>query len=287
MNQFSKKLTLLRVAMKDNNLDAYIVPSTDPHLGEYVPDHWREIAWLTGFSGSSATVIVTDSFAGLWTDSRYFIQAENQLADTEFVLVKPTLNDKKDYIEWLAGNITSGSKVGLDGRLFSITRVRKIRKALEEKKIFLDINCDLISELWTDRPEMSDSGAFDHSVSFCGKDRSVKIAEVRKQMKSMGVNYHLLTSPDDIMWLLNIRGNDVKYCPLLMSFAIVNEDQILLFVEEDKIPMKLAIEFDKIGIIMLPYEETEGMLSTLSSDSAILVTPGTTSASLFNSIPRE
>ncbi|HPT20936.1 MAG TPA: aminopeptidase P family protein [Bacteroidales bacterium] len=285
MNPFAKKIALLRASMKENNLDAYIIPSTDPHLGEYVPDYWREIAWLTGFTGSAATVVVTDSFAGLWTDSRYFIQAENQLENTGCVLVKPALTEKKDYIEWLTCNMKAGSRAGIDGKIFSIARVRKIRKQLEEKKIFLDINCDLIAELWTDRPAVSDSMAFDHPVSFCGNDRSLKITEVRTKMKAMGVGYHLLTSPDDIMWLLNIRGNDVKYCPLLMSYAIVNEDQILLFVEESKIPMKLAMEFDRLGIVMLPYEETEGILTTLSSDLAILITPGTTSASMYNSIP--
>ncbi|MCE5347780.1 MAG: aminopeptidase P family protein [Bacteroidales bacterium] len=286
MNPFVKKLTLLRASMKENNLDAYIIPSTDPHLGEYVPDHWRIIAWLTGFTGSSATVVVTDSFAGLWTDSRYFIQAENQLSGSDFILMKPTIGSKKDYIEWLDDNIRTGCRIGIDGRTFSIARIRKIRKDLEEKKVLFDLNCDLISELWTDRPPMSDSPAFDHLISFCGKERSVKMAEVREQMKGMGVNYHLLTSPDDIMWLLNIRGNDVKYSPLLMSFAIINEDQILLFAEENKIPIKLAAEFDKLGIVMLPYEEIEGMLTTLPSDSVILITPATTSASLYNSIPQ-
>jgi Xaa-Pro aminopeptidase len=129
------------------------------------------------------------------------------------------------------------------------------------------------------------SVAFDHSVGFCGKERSVKIAEVRQKMRNQNVNYHLLTSIDDIMWLLNIRGNDVKYSPLMTSFAIVGEEQILLFADENKIPLKLASEFDKLDIVLLPYEETGGMLTTLSPDSTILITPGTTSASLFDSIP--
>ena len=285
MSSFVEKLALLRAVMKENNIDAYIIPSTDPHLGEYVPDHWRIIAWLSGFTGSAATIVVTDSFAGLWTDSRYFIQAENQLHGSGYVLMKPVLPEKKDFMDWMVDNLKDESRIALDGRTFSIERMRKIEKSLEGKKVSFDIDCDLISGLWTDRPLMPVSAAFDHPVVFCGKDRSMKIAEVRVQMRKQNGNYHLLTSIDDIMWLLNIRGNDVKYSPLLTSFAIVGEEQILFFADESKIPLRLASEFDKLDIVMLPYEDTSAILSTLPPDSAILITPATTSACLFNSIP--
>ena len=271
--------------MKDGNIDIYIIPSTDPHLGEYIPDHWRIIAWLTGFTGSAATVIITDSFAGLWTDSRYFIQAENQLTGTGFVLMKPLLPENKDFIEWLVDNFNTGGKIAFDGRTLSIVSMRKIEKALEGRNVLFDIDCDLISGLWTDRPSMPLSVVFDHSVVFCGKERSLKIAEVREQMRKQNVNYHLLTSIDDIMWLLNVRGNDVKYSPLLTSFVIVGQEQILLFTDENKIPVKLASAFDKLDIVILPYEETAGMLSALPAGATILITPGTTSAALFNAIP--
>jgi Xaa-Pro aminopeptidase len=285
MTSFIETLALLRGIMKENNVDAYIIPSTDPNLGEYVPDHWRIITWLSGFTGSAATVIITDSFAGLWTDSRYFIQAEYQLDGSGFVLMKPAFPEKNDFISWMADNINTGSKIALDGRIFSIEQKRNIEKSLEGKNVSFDINCDLISRLWTDRPPMPQSIAFDHSTRFCGKERSDKIAEVREQMRIKGIDYHLLTSIDDIMWLLNIRGNDIKYSPLLISFAIVGEEQILLFTDERKIPPKLVSEFDKLEIVILPYEETAGILSTLSPDSSILLNPVTASSSLFNSIP--
>jgi Xaa-Pro aminopeptidase len=285
MNPCTERLALLRTSMKDNSIDTYIIPSTDPHLGEYVPDHWRIIEWLTGFTGSASTVIVTDTFAGLWTDSRYFIQAENELRGTGFVVMKPSLTDGKDFNDWLADNVDPGSKVALDGITFSIMRLRKLKTSLGGKSVSLDIDCDLISGLWTERPPMPASVAFDHPVSFSGKEREAKITEVREQMKQKGIDYHLLTSVDDIMWMLNIRGNDLRYSPLLTSFAIVGEEQILLFADENKIPFRMALEFDKLGIVMLPYEETSGMLSTLQDDSVILITPATTSAALFNSIP--
>jgi len=286
MNPFLEKLTFLQTALKDDGIDYYIIPSTDPHLGEYVPDHWRIIPWLTGFTGSAATIIVTTSFAGLWTDSRYFIQADNQLEGSGFNLMKPELHGNNDFIEWLSENIHPGSKIALDGRTSSIVLLRRIKKLSESKALSVDIDCDLISELWTDRPSLSDLPAFDHPVIFCGKERSVKIREVREEMKSINVGYHLLTSLDDIMWLLNIRGHDVNFSPLLTSFAIVGEEQILLFTDESKIPYKLASEFDKLNIVMLPYEETAGMLATLYTDATILITPETTSASLYNSIPK-
>jgi Xaa-Pro aminopeptidase len=285
MQSSDEKLGRLRASMKEHAINAYIIPNTSPHLDEYIPDHWRIIAWLTGFTGSAATVVVTDTFAGLWTDSRYFVQAQNQLAGSGFVLMKPVLPEKKDYNEWIVENIKQGNRIALDGRIYSIDRLKKIEKMLELKGISIDIECDLISDIWTDRPAITGSPAFDHSVVYCGKERAVKIGEVQAEMKRMNVNYHLLTSTDDIMWLLNIRGNDVKYSPLLTSFAIIGDAQILLFADENKIPLKLAREFDNLDIVILPYEEAAGILSTLSADDTILITPWTTSAALFNSIP--
>jgi Xaa-Pro aminopeptidase len=285
MNSYFEKLSLLRASMKGKNIDFYLIPSSDPHLGEYIPEHWRLIQWLTGFTGSAGTLVITGSFAGLWTDSRYFIQAEKQLSGSGFILVKPDNSNKNDILNWIQDNIDSGGKIALDGRIFSIDRTRQIAKALETKNISYDFNCDLISELWIDRPPLPVFPAFEHAVKFCGKERSVKIAEVREQMRIKGADFHLLTSPDDIMWLLNIRGSDIKYSPLVISFAVVDQEQILLFAEEGKFPLRLASEFDKLGIVILPYEEAGPIISTLTHDSTILLNPSTTSAAIFNSIP--
>ena len=286
MSDSSQKLAGLRSSMAENNIDAYIISNSDPHIGEYISEHWRINRWLTGFTGSACTVVVTESFAGLWTDSRYFVQAEKQLSGSGFDLMKSMPSKKKEPVEWLVANLKPGDRIGLDGRIFSIGSLRKLEGLLKDQNISFDTGCDLISELWSDRPTVSGSPVFDHPVIFCGKERSVKIEEVRSEMNRLSVDYHLLTSPDDIMWLLNIRGSDLKYSPLLLSFAIIDNTQILLFAEESKIPFKLAREFDILGIILLPYEETAGMLSTLPSESSILITPGTTSAELYNSVPK-
>ena len=274
----------LRKSMSESNIDAYIVLPTDPHLGEYIPDHWRIIHWLTGFSGSAATVVLTGTFAGLWTDSRYFIQARNQLIGSGYEFMEP-VSGKDGLNDWLKENIKDGSSIGIDGRTIPVSRLRIFRNLLTSKLVTIDIECDLISDLWTGRPPLVFTPAFDHPLLYCGKDRKIKIDEVRDKMRQRNVNYHLLTSLDDIMWLLNIRGNDVKYSPLLTSFALIGEEQILFFAEENKIPLKMARDFDNLGIIMLPYEDAAGMLSTLPRDEAILINPETTSAALLSALP--
>jgi Xaa-Pro aminopeptidase len=263
MQHSVEKLARLRALMKESQIDAYIIPDTDPNMDEYVPDHWRIIAWLTGFTGSSATVVITDSFAGLWTDSRYLLQAEEQLINSGFSLIRQVSFDRNGFISWIIQNMPEGSTIGFDGNIFSVLRFRKLRQAASDNSFTVNPECDLISELWTDRPALPSTMAFDHDVVFCGKDRLQKLNDVRSEMSAVKADYHLLTSPDDIMWLLNIRARDIRYSPLLLSFAIVGMEQVLLFAEEGKIPLKIAREFDRLGIVLLPYEEAAGMLTTL------------------------
>ena len=285
MSQSVEKLALLRAAMKQNGINAYIIPLSDPHIGEYIPDHWNIITWLTGFTGSAATVVITDSFAGLWTDSRYYIQAENELVASGFKLVKPEGSINSGYSDWLAENVYEESRIALDGNIFPVDQAIKLKERLKEKKITFDFDSDMVSDIWIDRPPLPSSAAWDHSTEFSGKERSKKISEVREQMKKRGVDYQLLTSPDDIMWLLNIRGNDLPYSPLIFSFAIIGGEQSLLFADQERFSRELALEFDRLGIIMLPYEETAGMISSLIDGNTILHSPSKTSVSLFNSIP--
>ena len=285
MNDAGEKLALIRAALKQNSIDAYIIPLSDPHLGENIPDHWKIIQWLTGFTGSAATVVITDSFAGLWTDSRYFIQAETELEGSGFSLVKPESFVPSDYTDWMAEKMDRNGRIGLDGRIISVTNYRKLEKKLRNKNVDIFIECDIISNLWKERPPMPSSEAWDFPVRFAGKDRSVKIAALREEMKKKGVSMHLLTSVDDIMWLLNIRGNDVPYSPLCISYALAGETQFYLFIDRRKIPSFLASEFERLGVEMLPYEEVSLRISSLSGRDSILITPSTTCVSLYNSIP--
>ncbi|HSO77225.1 MAG TPA: aminopeptidase P family protein [Bacteroidales bacterium] len=287
LNVYKKRLTGLRAAMKKKSIDALIVPITDPHLGEYVPEHWRVIEWLTGFTGSAATVVITSRFAGLWTDSRYFIQAEEQLQNSGFELVKLKIPHTPEYIDWLASTIKKDGKIAVDGRVISIGLVRLLETALEPVGASLNIKIDLIKGLWTDRPPLPTEPAFDHPVKYAGRSRADKISDVRARMAEMGADYQLCTSADDIMWLLNIRGNDISFSPLVISFALIGPDQVLLFADEEKVPGKMKAAFDGDNVVILPYDMVSTVLASLADNAVLLLSPGTTSASIFRSIPRK
>jgi len=281
----NRNLGSIRKQMKNNGIDAYIIPITDPHLGEYVPDHWRIVRWLTGFTGSAANVVITESFAGLWTDSRYFIQAENQLKGSGFELMKLKIPHTPEYIDWLVANLEKGSRVAADGRIMPLGIVQMIEKAFARKKISLDLQHDIVSGIWKDREPMPAAQAFEHPVRFAGKSREQKLAAVRERMQSMGADYHLLTSLDDIAWLLNIRGGDVKFSPLFTSFSIISHKDILLFADSSKIPGSLKEKLEYDGVTIIPYEHINTKLGKLESGKSIIITPGTTSSSLYKSIP--
>ncbi len=284
-NLFKNRLASVRSLMKKKAIDALIVPSSDPHLGEYVPDHWRVIRWLTGFTGSAANVVITRSFAGLWTDSRYFIQAEEQLKDSGFKLVRLKVPHMPEYIGWIADTMKRGNRVAVDGRLISAGQMSLLKACLAEKSVKLTLKGDLVSRLWNDRPSLPAAMAFSHPVEYAGESRSDKITRVRQRMEVMKIDYHLLTSCDDVMWLLNIRGADITYSPLLLSFAIISARQVLLFAIEEKIPSAMKGEFDDDGVVLLPYDMTGPVLSSLPEKCSILLNPATTSAALFTALP--
>jgi Xaa-Pro aminopeptidase len=285
MSDADEKLALIRAALKQSRIDAYVIPLSDPHLGENIPDHWKIIPWLTGFTGSAATVVVTHSFAGLWTDSRYFLQAGTELENSGFTLVRPGSQAPWDYSDWLADNINHNGRVGFDGRIISVKDYRKLKKRLSIKNIDILTDCDLLSGIWKERPPMPLSQVWDFPAGFAGKERSLKITALREEMKKRGIGRHLLTSVDDIMWLLNIRGNDFPYSPLCISYALAEETRFYFFTDKRKIPSNLASEFDRVGVEVLPYEEVYAIISSLSDGKSILINPSATSVSLYNYIP--
>jgi len=284
---YSRRLARVRALMKKKRIDALIVPSADPHLGEYVPDHWRIIRWLTGFSGSTATVVITGGFAGLWTDSRYFIQAEDQLKNSGFQLVKLRVPHTPEHIDWLQAKIKKGNTVAVDGRLISAGNMRLLEAALSSAGAKLNLKADLITPLWQERPPMPDDKAYTLPVRFSGENRASKIKRVRAKMSEMHADYQLLTAADDVMWLLNIRGKDLRYSPLLLSFAIVSSDQVLFFADEDKIPPPMKAELDKDGVVLLPYDTVSSVISHLEEGSTLLLSPSTTSAVLYRAVPKK
>jgi len=283
---YVKRLAEVRALMRKRKLDALIIPSSDPHLGEYVPDHWRVIRWLTGFTGSAGNVVITRTFAGLWTDSRYFIQAEEQLAGSGFELVRLKVPHTPEHIDWLREKVRKGWKVGVDGRLISAVIMKLLLSTMKDSGARLDMRADLITPIWKDRPALPADKAFELDVKYAGLTRMQKLNRVREVMRAIGANYQLLTATDDIMWLLNLRGNDVKYCPLLISFAVLSHEQVFFFADEEKIPFAIKASLDRDGVVLLPYDAVNSVLSHLDDGSVLLLSPHATPAALYRAVSR-
>jgi Xaa-Pro aminopeptidase len=280
-----EKLSAIRKAMQDRQLAAYIIPSGDPHQSEYVAAHWKSRQWISGFTGSAGTVVITHDHAGLWTDSRYFIQAEEQLKGSPVELHKLGIPHTPEHLEWLQDNLPAGSKVGLDGRLFSVGQVRKMAKHFYDKKIGLDTHCDLVGQIWRDRPPLPQTPVFEHDIIFAGVSRSEKIQIVREKMTPAG--YYFLSTLDDIAWLFNLRGQDVECNPVFYAYALIGKDVVWLFIETAKVPEELKATLNQDGIIVKPYQEIEDFLKKLSREHPVLVDPGSTSNQVFSSVLKE
>jgi Xaa-Pro aminopeptidase len=199
------KIQLLREHMKKNGLDAYIIPSSDPHLSEYVADHWKARAWISGFTGSAGTFVAAMDESGLWTDGRYFIQAEKQLAGSEIKLYKMGNHGVPSYTEWIAEKLKNGDCVGFNGRTVSVFDFREMERKLSAKGIRIDKSHDLVGSIWDNRPQIPSDMIFCHDIKYTGMSAKEKIEKVREEMKKVNAENYLVSSLDDIAWLFNIR----------------------------------------------------------------------------------
>lgn len=274
----------IRQLMKRNQMDAYIIPSYDAHQSEYVAEHWKCRQWISGFTGSAGTVVITLTDAGLWTDGRYYIQAEKQLKDSGIRLFRMADPGVPSYAEWLEGVLKEGSTIGFDGNVLSTEMVKNMGEVLKTKEIVLKMEQDLIGELWRDRPEIPKGQIFVHDVKYAGKSRMEKLAEVREELKSKGANYYILTSLDDIAWLLNIRGSDVPNNPVAIANVIVAEHKCYLFIDSSKVPSEVKVELEAEGIELKGYHEIQPFLKSLTSNDAILIDENRTNICLYNAI---
>ncbi len=279
------KLKDLRSALQKQGLAAYIIPSSDPHQSEYVADHWKSRQWVSGFSGSAGTVVITNDHAGLWTDSRYFIQAEKQLKGSGVELHKLIVPHTPEHLDWMKENLPSGSKVGLDGRLFSVGQVRQLAKHFYDKNIELDTNVDLIGEAWKDRPTLPQNPVFEHELKYAGISREAKLQQVREKMGN--ADFHLISTLDDIAWLFNLRGYDVECNPVFYAYAIVGKDAAWLFIETTKVPDNLKEKLNNDGVMIKPYDQVEAFLKNLPEGKTISLDKGTTSNQCYAAISQE
>ncbi len=278
-----EKVQGLRKAMKTAGLDAYIIPSSDPHQSEYVADHWKSRAWISGFTGSAGNVVVTMDHAGLWTDSRYFIQAEDQLKDSNMVLHKLNIPHTPEHVQWICENLAEGSTVGCDARLFSVSQIRRLEKRLGAKGLKLKTGVDLIGALWVDRPALPNKPVFEHALQYAGQSRSSKLEMLRSKMRPNA--HYLVSTLDDIAWMFNLRGSDVACNPVFYAYAVLGKETAYLFTGPGNIDEELKRLLNTDGIIVKGYDEIPNHLNSISPDESILIDAATTNKQLFDAIP--
>lgn len=283
--KYIEKLATIRRLMVDKKIDAYIIPSSDPHISEYLPAHYRCITWASGFTGSSGTLVITQNFAGLWTDSRYFIQGAQQLKDSGFELIQLKVQHAPEYITWLAENLTLKNTVAFDGNLASLVIARAIISGLEPLGIKVNGQVDLLTPVWKNRPDFPTNPAYLLSVEATGKSRIDKLAEVRAEMKKENAEAHLISSLDDLAWLLNIRGNDVKCNPVVLGFVYLTPTAAHLYIKDAKLSEAEIAELNLSGIVLKPYEYVYQSLQSLGV-SSILLDPKRTCFAVYDCIPK-
>jgi len=277
-------LNRLRSSMNEAGIDACIIPSSDPHQNEYIPGHWQFRRWFSGFTGSAGTVVVTKDFAGLWTDSRYFIQAEQQLKGSGIELVKLKIPHTPEHVDWLADRLKKGSQVGIDGRFFSSASVKHLMQQLDPAGIGIQTDVDLLSPLWQNRPGLPETPVYLHETRFAGKSRHEKIAEVKTGMQKLKADLHLITTLDDIAWLLNLRGSDISFCPFFVSYCLVGTHDVSLFIDPAKVPDEVRNELESDHVRILPYDQVESHLRNLEPGLRLYLAPERVNYALMKAI---
>jgi Xaa-Pro aminopeptidase len=280
----NQKLAGLRDAMKGAGVDAYIIPNTDSHQSEYFSEYYRSMTWLSGFTGSNGTIVVTQDFAGLWTDGRYFLQASQQLEGSGIEMMKLEVQINPEYIQWIADNLSENGTVGIDGKLFSISQFDRMQRLFKAKNIQVKTDLDLIDGLWTDRPVVNGNTIFEHFTMYAGQSRADKITAIRAKMETQQVENYLITALDDLAWTFNIRGSDVSYNPVTYGYAVIAKDKAYLFIQPSKVSKDLKFTLENTGVELHDYHEITDFLESLEN-SSILLSSGQTSVWLKDAIP--
>jgi len=267
-----ERIANLRSTLATQDLTAIIVPSADPHLSEYLPEYWQARLWLSGFTGSVGTLVVTADFAGLWTDSRYWVHAADQLEGTGITLEK-LAPGQPNHIDWLAEHLQEGDSVAVDGNVLSIAEQDRLLNAFDANDITLITERDILTSVWTDRPALPNAKLYAHDEQFLAQSATSKLAAVREGMAEAGATHHLLSSLDDIAWLTNLRGADVDYNPVFLSHMLIDADKATLFVDTDKVSEDIAQSLKDSGITLADYSAVQEALSALTPDDLLLLDP--------------
>ena len=281
-----ERIAALREAMKQHKIDAYIIPTSDPHMSEYPADCWKYREWISGFTGSAGTVIITADKAGLWTDSRYFLQASTQLEGTGIELFKMMLPETPTIPEFLTHELKEGQTVGLNGETYSLADARSLEKALAEKEIKLNTNASLIDPIWKERPAIPEAPMFEVPVELSGKSTEDKLIDINKMLHKAGADCTILSALDEVAWTFNIRGTDVAYNPVVISYAFVSEKESVLFVNPKKIPAEIAEHLKKEGVTLADYGMLATFLSRLPERTRVFIDSKRTNVAIYNALPK-
>jgi Xaa-Pro aminopeptidase len=284
MEIIRNRIGALRNAMKNACISACIIPGTDPHASEYIAECWKERVWISGFNGSAGTAVVALDKAGLWTDSRYFLQGAEQLAGTGIELMKQGLPETSDIIPWLATELKAGDRVGVNAQMFSVNGYAAMKADLKMVGIEL-VSIDLLAEVWSDRPSLPLNPFFVFDTKYSGQSTTSKLADLRAEMKKSRANVFVMSALDDIAWLFNIRGNDVDYNPVTIAYALVEDDKATLFVSPEKVTPETTAYLQSEGVSVASYLGIYEALMLVSTSQAVLIDGAKLNQSLFEAIP--
>ena len=281
----SERVEALRKLMAEKGIDAYVVPTADFHQSEYVGEHFKARQFITGFTGSYGTAVITRDDAGLWTDGRYFFQATNEMAGSGISLMKMFVGDTPSVTEFLADAVPEGGTVGFDGRVLAMGEGQEFEEVLSAKNIKIDYSEDLIDQIWEDRPPLSEKPAFFLEEKYSGESTESKLKRVREKMKESGADVHIIASLDDTCWLLNVRGDDIDFFPLMLSYSIVTMDSMELYMDERKLDDQIRAELAKNNVHIHPYNDIYEDIKKLDTSLTAMIDPMKMNYALYKNIP--
>ena len=284
MSQIKERVASLREAMRAAGVSACIIPGTDPHASEYIAEHWKERVWISGFTGSAGTAVVGLEKAGVWTDSRYFLQGAEQLEGSGFDLMKMGMPETPDIISWIGAELKAGERVGVNAQMFSVNGYAAMKAELKIYGVEL-VSIDLPAQVWKDRPALPVDPFFVFDTQYTGCAATEKLTLVRAELKKARANTFIMSALDDIAWLFNIRGKDVDYNPVVIAFALVEEQKATLFVAPEKLTDDTSAYLLSQGVDVAPYSAVYNSLNALDSSKTVLVDGAKLNQSLFEAIP--
>ena len=278
-----ERIHALRMTFRPNNIKAFIIPSTDPHLSEYVAPYWMSREWISGFTGSAGTAVILMDKAGLWTDSRYFLQAEKELEGSGITLYKEMLPETPSITKFLCQNLKPGESVSIDGKMFSVQQVEQMKEDLAPYQLQVNLFGDPLKNIWKDRPSMPDAPAFIYDVKYAGKSCGEKVAAIRTELKEKGIFALFLSSLDEIAWTLNLRGSDVHCNPVIVSYLLVTQDEVVYFISPEKITQEVNEYLQEQQVSLRKYDEAESFLNSFTGEN-ILIDPKKTNYAIYSAI---